>query len=240
MASSNASGYECEFVDSVKDFECPLCLHVTKDPHLTSCCGQHFCQVCIDQILTDQKPCPFCKSATFSVMLDKKQNRKVHELKVYCIRKEQGCMWSGELGNLGSHSDIDSGDCQYIKVKCTYSCGEQLQKCHLQEHVESCPKRPFTCEHCGFNATYEEVLEKHQPKCDDYPSSCPFHCETGKFIKRCDLEQHLMEQHFTHVSAQLAEKDEQIAKLQGTIAENRKRSNKCNHFYTQHTCFMLH
>ena len=226
MASPNAGGYECEFVDPVKEFECPLCLHVTRDPHLTGCCGQHFCQTCIDQILADQQPCPFCKSPNFSVMLDKKQNRKVHELKVYCTRKEEGCSWSGELENLDSHSDTDSGHCQYIKVKCT-RCSEQLLKCHLQEHVESCPNRPFSCEHCGFEATYKEILEKHQPECADYPTPCPYRCGIGKAIRKCDLEQHLMEEHFTHMSVQLAKKDEQIAEQQGTIAKFKEVGMAC-------------
>ena len=94
MADSNAGGYECEFVDPVKHFLCPLCLYMTRDPNLTSCCGQHFCQVCIQ---TNYQPCPFCKDTKFTVLLDKKQKRKVLELKVYCTIKEQGCSWTGEL-----------------------------------------------------------------------------------------------------------------------------------------------
>ena len=39
-----------------------------------------------------------------------------------------------------------------------------------------------------------------------------------------------MEQHFTHVSAQLAEKDEQIAKLQGTIAEKQEKIEQVQSF----------
>ena len=187
MAGSKVGGYECEFVDPVKEFECPLCLHVTRDPNLTSCCGQHFCQVCINQIQTNYQPCPLCKNTKFTVMLDKKQIRKVLELKVYCTMKEQGCSWTGELGGLNRHLE----DCQYVTISCTKGCGVTLQRHCMAVHIaESCPKRDFTCKYCGFKSTYEEVCNKHWRKCAKYPLPCPNKCGTAK-VQRGSLEQHL-------------------------------------------------
>ena len=187
MAGSNAGGYECEFVDPVKDFECPLCLHVTRDPNLTSCCGQHFCQVCINRIQTNHQPCPFCKETNFTVLLDKKQKRKVLELKVYCTMKEQGCSWTGELGGLSRHLN----DCQYVTISCTKGCGASFQRCRLAAHIaKSCPMRDFTCEYCGFKSTYEEVCNKHWPECAKYPLPCPNKCGIAK-VQRGSLDQHL-------------------------------------------------
>ena len=189
MAGSNAGGYECEFVDSVKDFECPLCLHVTRDPNLTSCCGQHFCQVCINQILAEKRPCPFCKDRKFTVFLDKKQKRKVLELKVYCTMKEQGCSWTGELGGLSRHLD----DCQYVTASCPKACGVTLQRRYLAAHIaESCPKRDFTCQYCGFKSTYAEVCNKHWLKCTKYPLPCPNKCGIAE-VQRGSLQKHLNE-----------------------------------------------
>ena len=189
MAGSIAGGYECEFVDPVKDFECPLCLQVTRDPNLTSCCGQHFCQVCINRILAEQRPCPFCKETNFTVFLDKKQNRKVFELKVQCTMKKEGCSWTGELGGLRRHLN----DCQYVTVTCTKGCGVSFQRRCLPAHIaKSCPKRDFPCEYCGFKSTYEEVRNKHWPECAKYPLPCPNKCEIGKVQRGC-LEQHLKE-----------------------------------------------
>ena len=189
MAGSNPGGYECEFVDPVKDFECPLCLYVTRDPNLTSCCGQHFCQVCINRIQINHQPCPFCKHTNFTVLLDKKQNRKVLELKVYCTMKEQGCNWTGELGGLSCHLN----DCQYVIVTCTKRCGESFQRHCLAAHIaELCPKRDFTCQYCSFKSTYEEVCNKHWPKCAKYPLPCPNKCGIAK-VQRASLEQHLNE-----------------------------------------------
>ena len=189
MAGSNAGGYECEFVDPVKDFECPLCLHVTRDPNLTSCCGQHFCQVCINRIQTNHQPCPFCNNTNFTVLLDKKQNRKVLELKVYCTMKKQGCSWTGELRGLSRHLE----DCQYVTISCTKGCGASFQRHCLPAHIaESCPKRDFTCQYCGFKSTYEEVRNKHWPKCAKYPLPCPNKCGIAE-VQRGSLEQHLNE-----------------------------------------------
>ena len=189
MAGLKVGGYECEFVDPVKDFECPLCLHVTRDPNLTSCCGQHFCQVCINRIQTKHQPCPMCKETKFTVMLDKKQNRKVLELKVYCTMKEQGCSWTGELGGLSRHLE----DCQYVTVACTKGCGASFQRHCMAVHIaELCPKRDFTCEYCGFKSTYEEVCNKHWPECAKYPLPCPNKCGIAK-VQRGSFEQHLKE-----------------------------------------------
>ena len=134
------SGYQCQFVDSVEDYECPLCLHVTREPFLTSCCGQHFCQICINRILTDNKPCPICKSTSFSTLLDKKQKRKVLSLNVYCDKKAGGCQWVGGLGELEQHL---SENCQFVTVNCPNNCGQAFQRQFLAKHkTYDCPKRP--------------------------------------------------------------------------------------------------
>ena len=196
MASSNAGGYEHEFLEStaeLKEFECPLCLFVTREPHLTGCCGQHFCQACINRIITDRKPCPFCKASSFNVLLDKKQTRKVLELKVKCTMKEHGCDWSGELGKLDTHVDTRNGNCQFVDVNCPNNCGESHQRRYLANHLSDlCPKRPFTCKYCQFKATYELVCNDHYLKCIKYPVPCPNKCEIGT-VERGNLEQHVSE-----------------------------------------------
>ena len=146
MASSNAGGYEHEFLVStakLKEFECPLCLFVTREPHLTDCCGQHFCQACINRIVTDRKPCPFCKADSFIVILDKKQKRRVLELIVECTMKERGCDWSGELGKLDTHVGTRNVSCQFVDVNCPNNCGESHQRRHLANHLSNlCPNDP--------------------------------------------------------------------------------------------------
>ena len=196
MASSNGGGYEHEFLEpsaKLKKYECPLCLHATREPYLTDCCGQHFCQACINRIVTDRKPCPLCKTSSFHMMIDKKQKRRVLELKVKCTMKERGCDWSGELGKLDTHVDTRNGSCQFVDVNCPNNCGESHQRRHLANHLSNlCPKRPFTCKFCQFKAAYEQVCNDHYPKCVKYPVSCPNKCDI-RTVERSNVEQHVSE-----------------------------------------------
>ena len=142
-------GYDCEFVSPPpKSLECPVCLLTLRDPHVISCCGNEFCQVCIERVLRDGKPCPLCNELKFTTFLHKKLVREVNALVVRCPQKEQGCEWEGELGQLQSHLNPGAGvspsdGCAYVLVSCTYQCGAHLQRKLLREHeMEKCPKRP--------------------------------------------------------------------------------------------------
>ena len=202
MASPQESGYQCQFVDSVKDCECPLCLHVTREPFLTSCCGQHFCQVCISRILTDNKPCPFCKNTGFSTFFDKKQKRRVLDLKVYCDKKTEGCQWVGDLGELEKHL---GENCQFIEVNCPNNCGLALQLRLVAKHqANNCLNRPHSCQYCKLKATYKEIQDNHLPVCPKYPVSCLNECGVSP-LERDQLEDHLRECPLQLVECELRE-----------------------------------
>ena len=205
MAAPHLSGYQCEFVDSVEDYECPLCLHVTREPSLNSCCGQHFCQICINRILTDQKPCPLCKASGFTVFFDKKQKRRVVSLKVVCSEKAAGCDWVGSLGDLDSHVSVANGDCQFVSVNCSNNCGETVQRKLLATHLANdCLKRPYSCKYCQLKSTYEEIRDKHTPVCTKYPVPCPNKCQTDR-LERGQLQQHIRECPLQEIDCELKE-----------------------------------
>ena len=152
MAAGGTSkgGYDYEFVTPPdKSLECPVCLLTLRDPHMISCCGNEFCQRCIERVQRDGKPCPLCNDPNFTTFLNKKLVREVNALVVRCPQKEQGCEWEGELAQLQSHLNPGAGvsasnGCGFIVVECTYQCGAHLQRRLLQEHeMEICPKRPI-------------------------------------------------------------------------------------------------
>lgn len=195
MASSYTGGYNEQWKDSaalLKNFECPVCLLVTREPTLTSCCGQHFCQSCINKVITESKPCPFCNACEFATLLDKKQNRQVLGLKVYCSMKDCGCGWMGGLGELDSHTDKTRGDCQFVDMICPNDCGESVQKRHMDSHCSNmCPKRPFTCKYCKLKSSYKDVCI-HYDVCAKFPVVCPNKCEVGS-VERDTMSKHLTE-----------------------------------------------
>ncbi len=195
------NGYQCKFVDDVKDFECPLCLHVTREPNLTSCCGQHFCHYCIQTMLSNNNPCPFCKESSFMAILDKKQKRKVLNLKVYCNNKEL-CTWFGNLGELEQHL---TENCQFVLGDCSYNCSQMMMKLQLEDHEANyCLKRSHSCEHCQLKGTYEDIQEDHVPVCPNYPVTCPNECEATSLL-RAQLKQHLEECPLAMVECELRE-----------------------------------
>ena len=61
----------------------------------------------------------------------------------------------------------------------------------LNQHSTSCPNRPWKCQHCNFETTYEEGTNDHTPNCTKYPEPCPNRCEIGT-VPRCDVEKHIL------------------------------------------------
>ena len=197
MAASQVNsvgGYHCEFIDPVSDdFICKVCNCVAREPNLTVCCGQHYCQSCIMKIVEDGKPCPNpeCGEGAFNAVLNKNCKRKILALHVHCTMKEHGCQWMGRLEQLDTHVDVNTGDCQYVEIECPEKCGQQVQKHQLTTHIaDKCPKREFACIYCDFKATYEVVNEQHWPECQNYPVPCPNRCQIGA-VERNTLEDHL-------------------------------------------------
>ena len=132
---SDIQAQDYHYTDKLPDeLECPLCLQIFSNPTLTSC-GHHFCQVCIDRVIQQNKPCPICKELNFQVFLDKSLNRKVSLVRVHCSKKEKGCEWVGELKYLKSHVD---GDCGFVQVACEYGyvgCTETILRKDMPKHM---------------------------------------------------------------------------------------------------------
>ena len=145
----------------LKDYQCSICLLVLNKPHLTECCGHHFCERCLDAIKAAHKPCPMCKVSNVSSILDRNMERELLALTVECTAKEEGCNWTGELRQLKRHTE---GECNFTEVECRWKCGEKLQRKRISQHEESsCPKRPwythFECPDAKDLAQKVEQLE---------------------------------------------------------------------------------
>ena len=187
-------GYECIFVKhppEILQTECPICLCVLKEPYLIDCCGNSFCRTCIEPIKEESKPCPLCNVQFTTCILDKRLQRTLNELQVYCCHKEAGCEWVGELGSLTQHLNIKpQGEgnrltgCQLARIACAF-CNGDIERKDLKEHEEEkCTKRPYSCEYCdNYKSTFEDVTTNHWPGCPSHPMPCPNECGASPKLK---------------------------------------------------------
>ena len=202
MATATYGGYEYSFVDKdLEKFTCNICIKVLKDPHLTGCCGQHFCESCLNYWFTKhgKESCPHCRAEAgkkFQHFLNKKLKREFDSLRIHCTNKEEGCRWIGEVGSLKDHLESAIG-CGYAEVKCPNRCRRKMKRKNLANHLENkCSLRPYQCKYCGFRDTYENITglysgktEYHYKQCPEFLLECPNQCGV-KDIKRKNMSHH--------------------------------------------------
>ena len=206
MAVANApeyGGYDYKFSGQVPErFMCNICTKVLREPHLTVCCGQHFCESCLNHWFQKQgkKSCPHCRENSLTHVPNKALKREINGLKIHCTHHNEGCQWIGELGNLQTHLDKV---CGYVEVECPNKCklNDQVRKFKrkaLQDHLDNeCTRRRYKCEYCGHEDMYKDITGKgyrqtyhrHYDECDMYPLDCPNRCGK-KQIQRKDMSTH--------------------------------------------------
>ena len=141
------AGFECDFVEPPPKIfvaECPICLHVLREPYQATCCGKNFCKACLEEIKESKKPCPCCKTKQFSDFEDKRMQQTLYDFKVYCIHKSKGCEWMGELRVLDEHLNANPSaksaleGCQFTVINCPLSyggCEVQLPRQDMPIHL---------------------------------------------------------------------------------------------------------
>lgn len=194
VSSSWNIGFEHNFVDpSARDYECPLCLHVMREPTITDCCGGHFCSNCILAVAGNRKECPLCRRRPFKTLVNKAVERKIADLRISCAMKDRGCPWEGPLKEAEAHTESKTGDCGFVVVDCPLACGQRALRVDIPAHLrDQCPKREVTCTHCRYQTTFDRMGAEHFVACpnrcareDDGDGACRF--------ERCRLDAHLSE-----------------------------------------------
>lgn len=192
-------GFECEFIESPKELQtdCPICLHILREPYQATCCGYIYCRSCIQRVRESSKPCPACNNSDFDIFPDKGLHKSLYGFKVWCnYRGEYGCNWSGELRELISHLNQNPTHerrlmgCDFVDVECNL-CHEFVLRGNLEVHEKKiCQFRTYTCEYCDeYTGKYKDVVENHQQECPNLPIVCPNNC--GMSIERQNLEEHV-------------------------------------------------
>ena len=166
-------GYDYEFIGPLPNsLECSICLLTLRDPHIISCCGNHFCHTCIGHIQGDGKPCPLCNEPNFTTFLHKGVKREVSALMIRCRWRQLGCDWEGELGQLEEHLHPGAGSrgkgCGYLIVECVYKCGERFERRMIKDHeLDACPRRPMEVQMSRLARKFEASLRANEKKLND-------------------------------------------------------------------------
>ena len=162
---------------------CPVCfVALYRDPFVNMECGHHLCGSCIKRL----KDCPECRRL-LKVIPDRGLQRVLKSLQVYCSKREEGCNWEGELGELQHHHN---NDCMHLMIQCiTCNCKGPRHLILIHEK-EECPNRMVLCEHCNYQCIWRELADSHYSQCLQYPLTCS-NCNAN--ITRQDEMTHLKE-----------------------------------------------
>ena len=209
-----------------QDFFCPVSLELLLEPQLTSCCGHHLSIEVVTRLQREGKACPMCNGEQWSAVLDKYHRRKVHEVRVRCWHKDNGCGWVGEMNGLKRHADsceLRPWECKYCGLKCTNGEGEG-------KHWPTCTKFPEPCPNsCEVVSVERCNMEQHRSVCSLEPVACEmkeFGCSV--VVPRKKLATHMKESELQHLTAMTmlnlrltkqlqqdsTERDKKIAQLQ--------------------------
>lgn len=97
-AVQHAAQKEFDFIElPPQDYFCPVSFDLLLEPQQTKCCGNHLSLEVTTRLQKEGKPCPMCNSEEWSADLDKYHSRKVHQVRVRCWYKENGCGWEGDI-----------------------------------------------------------------------------------------------------------------------------------------------
>ena len=132
--SSKMSVTELDFVIAPhEDYICPVCTKVLVEPHVTECCGQHFCEQCLKRWFREQgkNSCPHCRSEQFTHNRYLPLKRKINELLVYCSNRSEGCTTIESVSQLETHLR----ECPYGRVSCSNKCGYSYLRKDFSDHT---------------------------------------------------------------------------------------------------------
>ena len=207
-----------------QDFFCPVSLELLLEPQLTSCCGHHLTLEAATRLQREGKPCAMCNGEGWSFVVDKYHRRRVHEVRVRCRYKDNGCEWAGEVNELKEHVDScvkGLWECKYCAFRCTFGEGER-------KHLVTCPKFPEPCPNaCEVGSVERCNMEQHLGVCPLEPVACEmkeFGCSV--VVPRKELATHMRESELQHLTAMTMTNLSLTRQLQ---QESKERDEKIDH-----------
>uniref|UniRef100_A0A1X7STK2 RING-type domain-containing protein n=1 Tax=Amphimedon queenslandica TaxID=400682 RepID=A0A1X7STK2_AMPQE len=142
---------------------CPVCfVSLYQNPFVNGECGHHLCGSCSKRL----KFCPECR-VSLKTHPDKSLQRVLKSLSVYCNKKNEGCEWEGELGDLQHHQE----NCVRAVIRCA-TCDLEGPRDFISIHQsEECIFRIVSCKYCHHHYSWSD-LNSHYDLCSEYVIQC--------------------------------------------------------------------
>ena len=140
----------------------------------------------IFNIHTDTLYSKTSSNSSLELSSDPVTKAKILQSTVFCIHREEGCMWAGPLGRLKGHLNV----CQKDATLCMNKCGAKIARVSMEDHVKyTCSMRRINCVYCKQSFTGDSV-EEHQTICGFEPLYCENKC--GLKVARNRLKAHMV------------------------------------------------
>ncbi|RUS69430.1 hypothetical protein EGW08_022811 [Elysia chlorotica] len=98
--------------------------------------------------------CPYASRGCVAEVLLK----DLDEHKKDCGFRPMSCDLCGIEFNANDKQEHDTTACPESTVKCRYKCGKKLKRRQLEDHLQSCPKKPTECPYKSLGCTFEVRL----------------------------------------------------------------------------------
>ena len=109
---------------------CPICFKIAEDAMESECCGQIFCNRCINKV--ESNVCPMCRRVNLKVHISLSMRKLIKNLPVKCIH---GCGFTDNTENIKKHYFV----CKNRDFTCKINkCGSVLKKSEFLCHVIDC------------------------------------------------------------------------------------------------------
>ena len=138
--SSLKEGYDLDrFVEAPrKDFQCPICLGVVREPLECTQCGVLLCKKCASNCGKSQNPffglssntqkfnCPLCRNRTQPKEPSAILKKLINSLVIYCKNKKNSCAEAYRLDEIKKHEK----ECEFKALRCANHqfCNKQWDK----------------------------------------------------------------------------------------------------------------
>ena len=98
----------------------------------------------------------------------------------------------GTIGTFKDHMET----CEFAMVPCPKKCRVSyvsLRRRDLDKHLENCPLRDYTCQHCGEKGTFAGITGIHDMTCEKKILPCS-NAECTQTMERQQMDEHVLTQ----------------------------------------------